>query len=146
MEFYLKNNRLIKYKLMAVILVFLLFVPLLPITAQDGPPSIGQSLKDAGAAAQYEEVTEGKAIFVFAGLVGKVIGLLFAVLGIIFLILVIHGGYLWMTAHGNEERVTEARKQIRMAIIGVIILVGAYAIANFVLSALSAYNKALQGF
>ena len=57
-------------------------------------------------------------------------------LGIIFIILMLTAGYNWMTASGNEEKLKKAQITIRMAIIGLIITVFAYAITYFVFSAL----------
>lgn len=57
-----------------------------------------------------------------------------ALLGVIFVILIILGGYKWMNAGGNEEQVREAQEMIRRAIIGLIIIIGAYSITYFVFS------------
>lgn len=59
-------------------------------------------------------------------------------LGVIFLILMIYGGYLWMTAGGNEQQVEKAKSLITAAIIGLIIVVSAYAISYFVIAKLGA--------
>jgi len=53
-------------------------------------------------------------------------------LGIIFLYLIIMAGYKYMTAHGNEEQITEAVNQIKTAIIGLIIILSAYAITDYI--------------
>ena len=53
-------------------------------------------------------------------------------LGIIFVILIILAGYNWMTAAGDEAKVTKAKETIRRAIIGFIIVSSAYAIYNYV--------------
>ena len=45
----------------------------------------------------------------------------------------IYAGYNWMTAAGDETKLTQAKNTIRRSIIGVVIIVGAYAIYNFVL-------------
>ncbi len=58
-------------------------------------------------------------------------------LGVVFLILAIYGGYLWMTARGNEEQLTKAKNTLTAAIIGLIIVIGAYAISYFVIERLS---------
>ena len=60
-----------------------------------------------------------------------------SVLGIIFIILIIVAGYNWMTAGGEEEKVTKAKDMIKRAVIGLIIIVAAYAISYFVFQALS---------
>jgi cellobiose-specific phosphotransferase system component IIC len=57
-------------------------------------------------------------------------------LGVIFLVLMIYGGYLWMMAKGNEEQVTKAKNLITAAMIGLIIVLAAYAISWFVISKL----------
>lgn len=53
-------------------------------------------------------------------------------LGIIFLILIIYGGYNWMLARGEEEKVNKAKDTIQRALIGLIIIISAYAITYFV--------------
>lgn len=52
-------------------------------------------------------------------------------LGIIFLGLIIYGGFLWMTAGGNEESVGKAKKTIYYAVIGLLIVMAAYSITYF---------------
>ncbi len=54
-------------------------------------------------------------------------------LGTLFLILIMYGGFLWMTDRGNEEQVLKARKIITGAIIGLIIVLSSYAITFFVI-------------
>jgi hypothetical protein len=51
--------------------------------------------------------------------------------GIFFFILMVYGGFVWMTARGNEERIVKARKVIIGAVIGVAVTVMAYAITTF---------------
>ncbi|MCK4553627.1 hypothetical protein KAU19_01530 [Candidatus Parcubacteria bacterium] len=57
-------------------------------------------------------------------------------LGVVFLILAIYGGYLWMTARGNEEQLTRAKNTLTAAVVGLIIVIGAYAISYFVIERL----------
>jgi len=53
-------------------------------------------------------------------------------LSIVFIILIVTAGFRWMTAQGNEEDITQAKDTIRTAIIGLIVVLGAYAITYFV--------------
>ncbi|MFA5133379.1 MAG: hypothetical protein WC459_01040 [Patescibacteria group bacterium] len=69
-------------------------------------------------------------------IVGSIISIGLSLLGIIFLILMIYGGALWMTSYGNEQKVTKAKDLIISAVIGLIITLAAYAITNFVVGAL----------
>ena len=62
---------------------------------------------------------------------------LWMVLGTVFLGFAIYGGVTWMTAAGNKERIENARKIIFSALIGLALLMSAYAIASFVTSSLS---------
>jgi cytochrome bd-type quinol oxidase subunit 2 len=70
------------------------------------------------------------------GIVATVIEAFLTLLAIIFVILVLIAGYKWMTASGNEEKVKEAKTQLRHAIIGLAIIIMAYAITHFIFQAL----------
>jgi len=95
----------------------------------------GNPLGDAGSQAGYEAISAENSVEV---MVGKVIQTFLSILGIIFLILMIYAGYNWMTAHGDEQKVTKAKETITAAIIGLVIVIGAYALAFFVISKLTA--------
>lgn len=62
---------------------------------------------------------------------GSLIGVAFSVIGIVFLGLALYAGYKWMTAQGNEKDVTKARDTLINASIGIVLMVAAYAITNF---------------
>lgn len=59
---------------------------------------------------------------------GKVIKAVLSLLGVIFLVLMIYGGYIWMLARGNDQEVEKAKNIIKNAIIGLIVVLAAYAI------------------
>lgn len=65
-------------------------------------------------------------------ILGTVISGLLGLLGAIFIILIVVAGYNWMTASGDEQKIDKAKDTIRAALIGLIIIVGAYAIWRFV--------------
>jgi hypothetical protein len=56
--------------------------------------------------------------------------------GTIFFILVVYAGLMWMTAVGNEENIKKAQSILKTAIIGLIIVLSAYAITKFIGSSL----------
>jgi len=56
-------------------------------------------------------------------------------LGMIFTIRLVMAGFHWMGAAGEEKKVKEAQDAIKNSIIGIIVVVAAYAITNFVLNA-----------
>ena len=71
-----------------------------------------------------------------AGSVATIIKAVLALVGTIFLILTIYAGILWMTAQGEEENVKKAKDIIKASVIGLIIIMSAYAITAFVTSRL----------
>ena len=69
-------------------------------------------------------------------IVGNIIYGALSLTGIIFVILIIYGGFYWMQARGNTEDVQKAKKIIESAIIGIVIIALAFAITNFVIDRL----------
>jgi hypothetical protein len=63
---------------------------------------------------------------------GVLIGAALSFIGIIFMVLIIYGGLLWMTARGNGQQVEKAQSLITQSFIGLIIILAAYAITTFV--------------
>ena len=63
----------------------------------------------------------------------RIINWVLGLLGIIAVIMILIGGFQWMTAGGNEEKVEKAKKIISAAIVGLIIILLAWAIVNFVI-------------
>ncbi|MDO8598690.1 MAG: pilin [bacterium] len=70
-------------------------------------------------------------------IVGNIIYGALSLTGIIFVILIIYGGFIWMQARGNTEDVQKAKKIIESAIIGIVIIALAFAITNFVIDRLT---------
>jgi hypothetical protein len=106
--------------------------------------SHAQGLKDAfKREGDLDTVAKSGGIKTSAGVdtanifIGAVIKSIISVIGVLFLIMMIYGGFLWMTAGGNESQVEKAKKLIIATVIGTIIVVGAYAISYFVIHALS---------
>ena len=75
-------------------------------------------------------------------IIGTAIQTLLSLLGIVFILLIVYGGVIWMTSEGDEAKVEKAQSIIRSAVIGLIIVIAAYAISVFVISAL---NKTIIG-
>ncbi len=69
--------------------------------------------------------------------IGKIINVILGFLGIIFIVLIIYGGFMWMTARGNEAQVESAKKILGRSIIGVIIILVSFIITWFVMGTLS---------
>lgn len=70
--------------------------------------------------------------------IGRVINTILSFLGVLLLGYIIYAGFLWMTAGGDKTKIQNAMAMIKNAIIGLLIIVSAYAITTFVLSRLAA--------
>jgi len=62
----------------------------------------------------------------------NIITVLLGFLGVVFFVLMVYGGSLWMDARGNEETVTKAKKIITDAVIGLLVIASAYIITYYV--------------
>lgn len=69
--------------------------------------------------------------------INALINSVLALAGVGILALIIYAGFMWAFAAGNAEKVKKAQQIIIGGVLGLIIIFSAYAIANFVLSALS---------
>lgn len=63
------------------------------------------------------------------GIVGSVVRLVLALLGLIFILLIFLAADLWMKANGNPEKVLKAKKMISQALIGLSFVLIAYALS-----------------
>lgn len=70
--------------------------------------------------------------------ISQVITIALSFIGVLFLLLAIYGGYIWMLARGNEQEVEKAKQIIQNAIIGLVVVLAAYAISWYVINALGA--------
>ena len=64
--------------------------------------------------------------------VGMILGQAMVYLGIVFFLLIVYAGLTWMTAGGTEAKVEKAKGILIAAVTGLIIVVAAYGIINFV--------------
>ncbi len=94
------------------------------------PPAFAQAPDDgfadaAGLASGDPRVLVANIIRIFLGLLGTIATLI-----------ILYAGFIWMTAGGDEERVARAKQILSRGVIGLIIIVFAYAIASFIITRL----------
>jgi len=118
--------------LITLCLLSLILMPSLVLATDTAKPDTIDSLLDdaagpggAGYVIPEDELERQTGM---ARIVGTVARIFISLLGVIFISYVILGGYLWMTAGGNEEKVTKAKTIIQNGIIGLIVVLGAAAI------------------
>ena len=91
--------------------------------------SILHGLDTTGLGAGYKEVS-------VTNIVSNGLGGALALISIAILLLLIYGGTRWMIARGNAEDVTKAKDIIEQALIGLVIILGAWGLASFVFNRL----------
>ncbi len=68
--------------------------------------------------------------------VAKIIRTALGLLGIVALVLMLYAGFVWMTAGGNDEKVSQSKKILFNAAIGLAIILTSYAITSFIINGL----------
>jgi hypothetical protein len=120
-------------------IISLLFISL--VLAVTIIPAQATNINDIGTGAknvvQGTEVQTGNNINLSSAL-GTVINSLFLLVGSIFLVMVFTGGFIWMTAGGNEEKVGKAKGFIFGGINGMVVIFLSYTLVYVVLTALQA--------
>ncbi len=123
-------NKISKHLISFAILAFL-FVPLLTL------PAAAQTTANFG----LDNVNEGLDGTLSnsdpRAIIGRIINVALGFLGVIAVAIILLGGFKWMTAGGNEEKTGEARKLLAAGVIGLVIIMASWAIATYVINALS---------
>ena len=117
--------------LLSLILLTTLTISLSPalVAAQDIEDAIKANLEPIeNVYAPISDVRPDTLQEIIATLVRQVL----AFLGVLFIVLILYGGFTWMTAAGAEDRVARAKKIISASIIGLAIVLVSYGIAYFV--------------
>ena len=71
----------------------------------------------------------------------KIINGLLSFVGLLFVIMIILGGFKWMTAQGSVEKVTEAKGMIKNSIIGIAVVLLSYTIVYAVYSIITGFGQ-----
>jgi len=66
----------------------------------------------------------------------RLIKVALSILGVVVMIIIIAGGFRWMTAGGNDDSIAQAKKIISAGIIGLLIIIIAYALTNWVFTSI----------
>lgn len=104
---------------------FLGYIPF--VHAQANTPNLGLQPVGANIGLPSTDIR-----VVVANIIRTALGLL----GIVALVLILYGGFVWMTAGGDEEKISTAKKILFNSAIGLAIILSSYAIASFVISRL----------
>ena len=75
-------------------------------------------------------------------IVTNLINLALGLLGLIAVIIILIGGFKWMTASGNDDAVNTAKKMITQGLIGLVIILAAWGIARWVITVIAEQTNA----
>ena len=121
------KQSLIVFSLMAVGLVLFQFVPAFAqgglISPTDQPGRLAEATGGQGSLRQ---------------LILTFLNFFLGFLGLISVIMIIYGGILYVTAAGEQEKVDKGKKIIMYAIVGIVIILLAFALVNTILGGLGA--------
>lgn len=109
-------------KRILVTILLAVFLVLPGIVSAQNLNQAGGKLKKLGDASGTSDVGSLEVV------IGRGISAALSLVGMIFLILMVYAGYLWMTARGDEPQIEKARKIIIASVIGLMIVMSAYAI------------------
>jgi hypothetical protein len=70
-------------------------------------------------------------------IIGNIIKALLGIVGSLALVVFILGGFTWVTAAGNEERVKKGKDMVMWAVLGLAVIFMSYVLINFVIDALT---------
>ena len=123
------SRRVAAFLVTFIILTSFFLIP--PALAEDPPKGIQNApglITIFGSEAGFEGTPREPEIIVGEILQGGML-----LIGVLFGIFIIYGGFLWMIARGNEETVKKSIEILKTSIIGFIIVASAYAISDFVI-------------
>lgn len=101
------------------------FAPSVLVKAQ----VVDQAMGQIGAAAKTADI---EAPVAPQRIIMEVIRRILTLTGILFMGLIVYGGYLFVTAHGEEEQITKGKKIIIASIVGIVIVLMSYSITLFI--------------
>ena len=117
-----------------IIITFVLFNFFIINTSLAQSTAVIGGLKNTGQNAEYPVDTSGAPKQEFAQAFVNYINGFFGLISLLFLILILYGGYLWMNARGKEDQVERAKKIMIEATIGLAIIISARLIVELALT------------
>jgi len=111
--------------------LFVLLISVQAVSAQVLDPN-SNSFKNLESNTQQLGASSGLGQASVGSIIATIIKAALGFLAAIFLVLMIVAGFQWMTASGNEAQVKKAVETIKTAVIGLVIVLAAYAITYFI--------------
>ena len=128
-----KINKIVFPLVSLLVFLSLFFIMNSVLAAADKSYGMNSTVSSGGLAGAFNVRAVGNDAGQFlSSKLGSMVGSILSFVGVLLLILVIYAGFLWMTAAGNEKSTEKAKSILVSAIIGLIIILSAYAITAFI--------------
>ncbi len=114
---------MIKKTFLISLILFAFVFGFMPNTADAIPTGLETTAGKAGLKVDKEP----------SEIIGNILYVFYGVLGIILLIILMYAGFQWMTAGGDENQVKKAKDMIINALIGIAIILTAYAATSYII-------------
>lgn len=105
------------------------------LTPKEVGPVDGGGAPEGYGLEQIEGLPKGEV----SELIVRIIKAILGVVGVILFAMLVYGGFMYMTSAGNETRIGLAKRIITYAIIGIVIILASYIIAEFVIRAVTGF-------
>lgn len=66
-------------------------------------------------------------------LIGRIINTALGLVGSLALLMFIYGGFMWMTAAGNDDRIKKGKETLTWATLGLIVIFSSYALVSYLI-------------
>lgn len=84
--------------------------------------------KISGVFGEVDDPTDPRDTFI------QIVKIVLSFLALVFTLVIMWGGYTWMTSEGNQEKVGVAKKWLTRGIIGIVVILFALLIVTFIFS------------
>lgn len=119
-------------KLLAISSILFFFA----LSVQAGPlrqdsNGVASKMNTGAGSASFDIINAGGSSDL-SSMIKKVIDIFLGFIGILLTVYILMAGYKWITANGDEKKVTEAKTSIQHAVVGLVIILAAYSLTYFV--------------
>ena len=133
--------RMTAYKVGLIVAILSLFVlPLVVLTTSNtfaADPITPDKLLGGGTETKFNLAGDtGLGAKDVRSTIGQIINVIMGLLGTVAVVIILIGGFQWMTASGDDDKVATAKKVLTAGIIGLAIVLAAFSITKFVVESL----------
>lgn len=139
---YLQQHRIVHFVMLAVLVVGVFGGMFLLGDGAFAASDFG--LKNAADATKVLKTGTSPTAESVAKTIGTLMKPFLLLIGFVLFVFIVYAGAMWATSAGNDEKIGKAKKIIASAIIGLVIVMGAYFITTFVVTQITTATDVLK--